>query len=152
MEFPDTGSRLVLHVKDHNAVLPTYSIGDCFVEYERLPPNEMVDKWIPLEGVTKGEIHVQVTRRVPEMSKKSSLSQQSSGMTKVNRLSEKVREIIEKVKSLAEDGDTENISSYLDKLESVEEEQEMCMFQLHEDKTTLLAKIHELDQVMKGVK
>lgn len=152
LEFPDTGSRLVLHVKDHNAVLPTYSIGDCFVEYERLPPNEMVDKWIPLEGVTKGEIHVQVTRRVPEMSKKSSLSHQRSSMSKVHRLSEKVREIIEKVKSLAEDGDTENMSPYLDELESVEEEQEMCMFQLHLDKTTLLEKIHELDQVMKGVK
>lgn len=152
LEFPDTGSRLVLHVKDHNAVLPTYSIGDCFVEYERLPPNEMVDKWIPLEGVTKGEIHVQVTRRVPEKSKKPSLSQQSSSMTKVHRISGKIREIIEKVKSMAEDGDTEKICSSLDELESVEEEQEICMLQLHEEKMTLLAKIRELDQVMKGVK
>ena len=75
LEFPDTGSCLVLHVKDHNVVLPTYSIGNCVVEYERLPPNEIVYKWIPLEGVTKGEMHVQVTKRVPEMSKKSSLSQ-----------------------------------------------------------------------------
>jgi hypothetical protein len=63
-----------------------------------------------------------------------------------------MREIIENVKSMAEDGDTEKICSSLDELESVEEEQEICMLQLHEDKMTLLAKIHELDQVMKGVK
>ena len=94
LEFHDIGSRLVLHVKDHNVVLPTYSIGNCVVEYERLPPNETVHKWIPLEGVTKGEMHVQVTRRVPEMSKKSSLSQQSSSMTKVQRISGKVKDLV----------------------------------------------------------
>ena len=94
LEFPNTGSCLVLHVKDHNVVLPTYNIGNCVVEYERLPPNETVDKWIPLEGVTKGEMHVQVTRRVLEMSKKSSLSQQSSSMPKVLRISGKVKDLV----------------------------------------------------------
>ena len=94
LEFLDTGSYLVLHVKDHNVVLPTYNIGNCVVEYERLPPNETIDKWIPLEGVAKGEMHVQVIRRVPEMSKKSSLSQQSSSMPKVLRISGKVKDLV----------------------------------------------------------
>lgn len=71
-EFPDDGSPLSLHVKDHNALLPTSSIGDCIVEYQRLPPNHMSDKWIPLQGVKKGEIHVQITRKVPELEKKPS--------------------------------------------------------------------------------
>ena len=31
-QFPDDGSLLALHVKDHNALLPTSSIGDCIVE------------------------------------------------------------------------------------------------------------------------
>ena len=73
--------------------MPTYNIGNCLVEYERLPPNETIDKWIPL-GVIKGEMHVQVTRRVPEMSKKSSLSQQSSSMPKVLRISGKVKDLV----------------------------------------------------------
>ncbi|RVX14123.1 Multiple C2 and transmembrane domain-containing protein 1 [Vitis vinifera] len=51
LEFPDDGSPLELHVKDHNALLPTSSIGDCVVEYQRLPPNQMADKWIPLQGM-----------------------------------------------------------------------------------------------------
>lgn len=77
-EFPDDGSLLELHVKDHNALLPTSSIGDCIVEYQRLPPNEMSDKWIPLQGVKKGEIHVQVTRKVPQLQKKVSDSEPPS--------------------------------------------------------------------------
>ena len=32
------------------------------MEYQWLPSNKMEDKWIPLQGVKKGEIHVQVTR------------------------------------------------------------------------------------------
>ncbi|PNX74555.1 plant synaptotagmin [Trifolium pratense] len=50
LEFPDDGSPLILYVKDHNALLPTSSIGECVVEYQRLPPNQMADKWIPLQG------------------------------------------------------------------------------------------------------
>lgn len=68
----------MLHVKDHNALLPTSSIGDCVVEYQRLPPNEKSDKWIPLQGVKKGEIHVQVTRKIPELRPRSSFDSESS--------------------------------------------------------------------------
>ena len=66
LEFPDDGSPLVLHVKDYNTILPTSSIGHCDVEYDRLPPNQTLDQWLPLQGVNKGEIHIQLTRRVPE--------------------------------------------------------------------------------------
>ena len=90
LEFPDTGDRLVLHVKDHNALLPTSNIGDCFVEYERLPPNQTVEKWIPLQGVKSGEIHVLVTRRVPELQKKSSIATGISSLSKARKLSEQV--------------------------------------------------------------
>ncbi|KAK1372073.1 Synaptotagmin [Heracleum sosnowskyi] len=68
---------LELHVKDYNALLPTSNIGDCVVEYQGLPVNQMADRWIPLQGVKRGEIHVQITRRVPEMQKKSSLGGES---------------------------------------------------------------------------
>lgn len=89
LEFPDDGSPLLLHVKDHNAVLPTSNIGDCVVEYQRLPPNQRSDKWIPLQGVRRGEIHVQITRKVPELEKRTSLDSESSS-TKARRISSQV--------------------------------------------------------------
>lgn len=70
MEFTDDGSPLVLHVKDYNAIMPTSSIGHCEVDYQKLAPNQTLDRWIPLQGVSKGEVHVQVTRRFPEKESK----------------------------------------------------------------------------------
>jgi len=89
LEFPDDGSPLELHVKDYNALLPTYSIGDCVVEYQGLPPNQTSDKWIPLQGVTRGEIHVRITRKVPELQTRSSLEADAS-LTKSHRISNQV--------------------------------------------------------------
>lgn len=89
-EFLDDGSQLELHVKDHNAVLPTSSIGDCVVEYQRLPPNQPSDKWIPLQGVKKGEIHVQITRKVPLLEKRPS-SESESSATKARVISVQVK-------------------------------------------------------------
>jgi hypothetical protein len=66
LEFVDDGSPMVLHVKDYNTILPTSSIGHCDVSYECLPPNQTVDRWLPLQGVNTGEIHFQLTRRVLE--------------------------------------------------------------------------------------
>ena len=54
-------------MKNHNDLLLTSSIGDCVVEYEWLPPNQITDKWIPLQGVKSREIHVKVTREVQEL-------------------------------------------------------------------------------------
>jgi hypothetical protein len=68
-EFQETGESLILHVKDHNEVLPTASIGHCIVEYSMLSPNQPADKWIPLQGVKSREIHVKITRRAPGMEK-----------------------------------------------------------------------------------
>ncbi|KAI8528683.1 hypothetical protein RHMOL_Rhmol12G0166600 [Rhododendron molle] len=86
LEFPDNGSPLELHVKDHNAILPTSNIGDCVVEYHRLLPNQTADKWIPLQGVKRGEIHIQITRIVPELEKRPSLDSESSS-TKAHKIS-----------------------------------------------------------------
>lgn len=91
LEFPDDGSPLELHVKDHNALLPTSSIGDCVVEYQRLPPNQMSDKWIPLQGVKRGEIHIRITRKVPDLEKKSSLESNPS-INRAHRISCEVNE------------------------------------------------------------
>lgn len=66
-EFPDNGNKLALHVKDHNAILPASNIGNCEVEYQELPPNQTADKWIPLQGVSTGEIRVLITRRYLEV-------------------------------------------------------------------------------------
>jgi len=80
-EFPETGEPLILHVKDHNAVLPTASIGNCTVEYSMLSPNQSAEKWIPLQGVKSGEIHVKIARRVsvPDSEKKNILGTDPSG-------------------------------------------------------------------------
>jgi hypothetical protein len=90
LEFPDDGSPLMLYVKDHNALLPTSSIGECVVEYQRLPPNQMADKWIPLQGVKKGEIHIQITRKVPEMQKRQSMDSEPS-LSKLHQIPSQVR-------------------------------------------------------------
>ena len=89
LEFPDDGSPLELHVKDHNALLPTSSIGDCVVEYQGLPPNQMYEKWIPLQGVKRGEVHVRITRKVPELQTRSSLEADAS-LTKSHQISNQV--------------------------------------------------------------
>lgn len=146
LEFPDDGSPLELHVKDHNHLLPTSSIGDCVVEYQRLPPNEMFDKWIPLQNVKKGEIHIQVTRKVPDLEKKSSLDSESS-VTKARRqVSNQMKQMMIKFQSLIEDDDLEGLSASLHEMESLHDTQEEFMVQLETEQTLLLNKINELGQ------
>ncbi|EXB56910.1 RasGAP-activating-like protein 1 [Morus notabilis] len=145
LEFPDDGSPLMLHVKDHNAVLPTASIGDCVVEYQRLPPNEMSDKWIPLQGVRRGEIHIQITRKIPELLKRTSLDSEPS-LTKAHETSSQMKQMMIKFQSLIEDGNLEGISTLLSELQSLEDVQEDYMVQLETEQTLLLNKINELGQ------
>ncbi|KAK3020602.1 hypothetical protein RJ639_046688 [Escallonia herrerae] len=145
LEFPDDGSSLELHVKDHNAVLRTTNIGDCVVEYQRLPPNEMFDKWIPLQGVKKGEIHIQITRKVPQLQKKLSADSQSSS-TKAHQISGQMKQMMTKFQSLIEDGNLEGLSASLRELESLQDTQEECMVQLETEQMLLLNKIDELGQ------
>jgi len=61
----------------------------------------MLDQWLPLQGVNKGEIHIQVTRRIPETQPKASseadppkLVPVLTGNTKLQRNAGKVRESI----------------------------------------------------------
>ncbi|KAH0975950.1 hypothetical protein GBA52_017849 [Prunus armeniaca] len=145
LEFPDDGSPLLLHVKDHNALLPTSSIGDCVVEYQRLPPNQMSDKWIPLQGVKRGEIHIQVTRRVPELEKRSSLDSEPS-INKAHKISSEMKQMMLKFQSLIEDGNLEGLSTAMSELEALEDTQEEYMVQLETEQTLLLNKIKELGQ------
>uniref|UniRef100_A0A1D1Z976 Ras GTPase-activating protein 4 n=1 Tax=Anthurium amnicola TaxID=1678845 RepID=A0A1D1Z976_9ARAE len=144
LEFPDTGSPMILHVKDHNALLPTSNIGNCIVEYERLPPNQMADKWIPLQGVKSGEIHIQITRKVPELEKKSSLDSSVSAFSKANRISGQLREMLKKLEGSLGDGDLESLSLALTEVENIEDVQEEYMLQLETEKALLLNKISEL--------
>ncbi|KAI8528684.1 hypothetical protein RHMOL_Rhmol12G0166700 [Rhododendron molle] len=145
LEFPDDGSPLVLHVKDHNAILPTSNIGDCVVEYQRLPPNQTADKWIPLQGVKRGEIHIQITRKVPELEKRPSLDSESSS-TKPHKISGQMKEIMVKFQSLIEEGNIDGLSTSLSELESLHDMQEEYMVQLETEQLLLLGKINELGQ------
>ncbi|XP_058088703.1 uncharacterized protein LOC131235526 isoform X2 [Magnolia sinica] len=145
LEFPDNGSPLMLHVKDHNAVLPTSSIGDCVVEYDRLPPNQMADKWIPLQGVKNGEIHIQITRKAPKLEKKSSVDSGISAFSKAHQISSQFKEIIMKFRGLVEEGDLEGLSLALSEIEGVEYMHGGYMVQLEREKSLLIEKINELD-------
>lgn len=147
LEFPDDGSPLELHVKDHNNLLPTSNIGDCVVEYQRLPPNQMFDKWIPLQGVKRGEIRIQITRKVLELEKKSSLDSQLS-VCKATQISSQMKQSIIKLQSLIEDGNDEEISTTLTELEALGDSQEEYMIQLETEQILLLNKIKELGQEM----
>ncbi|XP_062117124.1 synaptotagmin-5 [Humulus lupulus] len=145
LEFPDNGSPLILYVKDHNALLPTSSIGDCVVEYDRLPPNEMSDKWIPLQGVKRGEIHIQITRKVPELLKRASLDSEPS-LAKAHDISSQMKQMMIKCRSLTNNGNLEELSAALSELESLEDTQDDYMVQLETEQMLLLNKIKELGQ------
>lgn len=92
-EFSDDGSPLILHVKDHKALLRTSNIGDCVVEYQSLPPNKMADLWLPLQGVKKGEIHVQITRKLSSPHRVSNVDSDSS-FTNAHKISSQVRQFL----------------------------------------------------------
>lgn len=145
LEFPDDGSPLMLYVKDHNALLPTSSIGECVVEYQRLPPNQMADKWIPLQGVKRGEIHVQITRKVPEMQKRQSMDSEPS-LSKLHQIPTQIKQMMIKFRSQIEDGNLEGLSTTLSELETLEDTQEGYVAQLETEQMLLLSKIKELGQ------
>lgn len=144
LDFPDTGSRLVLHVKDHNAVLPESSIGYCVVEYEMLPPNQIADKWIPLQGVKTGEIHVQITRRIPEKLKKQNFSGHISSFSQAHKTSGKMKEMLKKLQGLVDEGDLERLSPALSELESAGGMLEEYILLLEREKALLVNKINDL--------
>ncbi|KAF7836908.1 synaptotagmin-5 isoform X1 [Senna tora] len=143
LEFPDDGSPLVLHVKDHNSLLPTSSIGECVVEYQRLPPNRMADKWIPLQGVKRGEIHIRITRKVPELQKRRSFHSEPS-LSKLHQIPLQIKQMIIKFRSLIEDGNLEELSTTLSELETLEDTQKGYIVQLETEQMLLLSKIREL--------
>ncbi|KAJ4827217.1 hypothetical protein Tsubulata_040205, partial [Turnera subulata] len=137
LEFPDDGSPLELHVKDHNALLPTSSIGNCVVEYQRLPPNQMSDKWIPLQGVKRGEIHIQITRKIPEPQRAPSLDSEAS-LSKSRQISTQMKMLMIKFQSLIEEGNLEALSTALSEMESLEDMQEEYMMSFAAAKFTEL--------------
>ncbi|KAK4800095.1 hypothetical protein SAY86_025460 [Trapa natans] len=145
LEFLDNGSALELHVKDHNALLPTSNIGDCVVEYQRLPPNQMFDKWIPLQGVKRGEIHIQITRKVPDLQKRSSLDSEPS-LTKSSQISSQMKQIMARFHALIEDGNLEELATVASEIESLEDLREGYTMQLETEQMLLLNKIKELGQ------
>ncbi|KAI3468850.1 hypothetical protein Pfo_025513 [Paulownia fortunei] len=146
LEFPDDGSPLTLHVKDHNTLLPTSNIGDCVVEYQMLPPNEMADKWIPLQGVKRGEIHIQITRKVPELEKKLGVDSESSPTEVRHQISSQIKQMMIKLRSQVDDDDLEGVSRSLGDLESLHDTQEEYMIQLETEQMLLINKINELGQ------
>ncbi|CAL0322228.1 unnamed protein product [Lupinus luteus] len=145
LEFPDDGSRLELHVKDHNALLPTSSIGDCVVEYQRLPLNQMADKWIPLQGVKRGEIHIQITRKAPEIQRRNSLDSEPS-LSKLHEIPNQIKQMMIKCRSMIDDGNLEGLSTTLSELETLEDTQGGYIVQLETEQMLLLSKIKELGQ------
>ncbi|XP_021736336.1 synaptotagmin-5-like isoform X2 [Chenopodium quinoa] len=144
-EFPDDGSMLELQVKDHNAILSSSSIGNCIVQYQRLPPNEVSEKWIPLQGVKKGEIHVQITRKVPDLQKITSVDSDFLS-NRAHAISDQMKNMLIELESSVEDKDAEEILSTLSELQSLEDSQEQYMLQLETERMLLLNKIGDLGQ------
>ncbi|CAO2204821.1 unnamed protein product [Urochloa humidicola] len=144
-EFPETGEPLILHVKDHNAVLPTASIGHCTVEYSMLSQNQSADKWIPLQGVKSGEIHVKIARRVPmsDSEKKTAIGTDPFG--KGHNITTQMRGSLKKFTGLIDEGgDPEALSLAVTEMEGIQSEQEEYIEVLEREKAMLLHKIREL--------
>ncbi|KAJ7538397.1 hypothetical protein O6H91_11G046200 [Diphasiastrum complanatum] len=150
LEFLDDGSPLVLHVKDYNAILPTSSIGHCAVEYQRMPLDRTVDKWIHLQGVSRGEIHIQVTRRgLQKQTPCSKPAEHTHCNMKFQRILTKVHSVMRNAKALAEEEDKEQLLSKMDELESAEAERDAYILQLHGEKASLQSRVEELERILK---
>lgn len=147
----DNGEPLLLYVKDHKFLLPPFNIGHCKVEYERLPKNQTVNKWIPLQGVRKGEIHVRVTRQLHNIC--SGATQHGTFNTHSNLLkkSGKVRTLLKQVRSLASRRETDTICKMLDEIGMAEDEKGAYISQLLREKELLLVKIKELGRAMEVI-
>nr|XP_034890073.1 uncharacterized protein LOC118030186 [Populus alba] len=117
----------------------------CVVEYQGLPPNQMSDKWIPLQGVTRGEIHVRITRKVPELQARHSLESDTS-LIKSHQISNQMKQLMIKFQSLIEEGNLEGLSTALSEMQSLEDMQEEYMVQIETEQMLLLNKIKELGQ------
>lgn len=155
LEFPDDGQLLELHVKDHNILLPTSNIGHCVVEYKDLPPNQTLDTWIPLLGVKRGEVHIQVTRRFHAARKppqKAPGSQQANTKSVLTETSLKISACLREAFQLAEDGELEQLREKIVEMESLENDHEVQIVQVLREKEMLLSKISELEKVMLNAK
>ncbi|CAO2193474.1 unnamed protein product [Urochloa humidicola] len=144
-EFPETGEPLILHVKDHNAVLPTASIGHCTVEYSMLSQNQSADKWIPLQGVKSGEIHVKIARRVPMSDSEKKTAIGTGPFGKGHKITTQMRGSLKKFTGLIDEGgDPEALSLAVTEMEGIQSEQEEYIEVLEREKAMLLRKIQEL--------
>nr|AFK35414.1 unknown [Lotus japonicus] len=103
----------------------------------------MADKWIPLQGVKKGEIHIQITRKVPEVQKRKSIDSGPS-LGKLHQIPSQIKEMMIKFRSLIEDENLEGLSTTLSELETLEDTQEGYIVQLETEQMLLLSKIKEL--------
>lgn len=147
-EISDTGKPLMLSVKDYNALLPDVNIGHCKVEYEQLPTNQMVDKWIPLQGVRKGEIHVQVIRRPAKLCRRISSNKNSNTHSKLLKRSSKVQALLKQVLISASTRDIDTVRNKLEEIEMVEVEKSLYMSRLLRERDLLLKKIKDLGEAL----
>ncbi|GMH14094.1 hypothetical protein Nepgr_015935 [Nepenthes gracilis] len=144
-EFLDDGSPLVLQVKDHNAIFAASSIGECMVEYQRLPRNQTYDQWIPLQSVENGELHIQITRKARVLRMRTSVDSNSFSI-KAQTISSQMKQQLMKLQSLTADAGIEGMSASLSELESLQDTEEEYLLQLETERAVLLNKINELGQ------
>lgn len=148
-EMSDTGKPLNISVKDYNAVFPDVNIGHCAVEYERLPLYQVVDKWIPLQGVKKGEIHVQVIRRPAKLCRNVTISKDRlNTQCRVLVKSRQVQALLKQALILSSTRNTDAIVKKLEEIEFAEAEKSICLSQLLREKDLLLTKIEDLGQAL----
>ncbi|KAI5061768.1 hypothetical protein GOP47_0024273 [Adiantum capillus-veneris] len=150
-EMSDSGKPLKLSVKDYNAVLPDVNIGRCVVEYEQLPNYEVEDRWIPLQGVRTGEIHVQVIRRPAKLCRSVTISSSiktSDTIPKVLKKSHQVQALLKQAMVLTSTGNTDSVGKKLEEIEFVEAEKSICLSRLLRERDLLLAKIEDLGQAL----
>ncbi|KAJ7294164.1 hypothetical protein O6H91_Y274600 [Diphasiastrum complanatum] len=153
LKFLDDGSPLGLHVKDYNAILRPSSIGHCEVEYQQMPLDRTVDKWIRLHGVNKGEIHIQVTRRGFQKQKPTACDKPAGQPRQNMRLQNiltKVHTVVRKARELAEEEEKEELLSNIEELEAAEHERNTYILQLEKEKECLQSKVEELEGIMKS--
>lgn len=149
-KLSDTGKPLMLSVKDSNALLPAVNLGHCNVEYERLPMDQRVDKWIPLQGVRKGEIHVQVVRRPAKHGKRGTRHEPSKSQAKLSQKFSKVQALLKQVSTLANKGEVDTVGKKLEAIEMVQAEKSACILQLLREREGLLQKIKSLGDALQN--
>ncbi|OIW11950.1 hypothetical protein TanjilG_02157 [Lupinus angustifolius] len=145
---------------EYNALLD--GLGPRFVEWwgtgilpvdaDKLPPTvpgyKTPFRLLPAQCIAtnikyRGEIHIQITRKVAEIQRRNTIDEELS-LSKLHGIPNQIKQIMIKCRTMIEDENLEGLSTALSELETLVDTQRGYIVQLETEELLLLRKIKEL--------